>query len=213
MDAVSMSLPRQDNYRVALDKAWDAVVLRSAEDLSALGAVRAEGNAWRLPVLESEFEIDLDAREVTIIDARGKPCGEPSMAWRILALHYLIATMPTGAPQRLVSFESIPEARGYAKPYRDRVIGRLCSTVGRDRTTFGGAAEAIGGRAVPGGDLAMRFVVFPRLPVPVVWYAGDDEFPPGANVLFEDCVSGLFAVEDIVVTAERLVSRLCKRTW
>lgn len=210
---MSASLPRQDNYQLALDRAWDGLALRSPGDLAALGAVRTAGGAWRLPVLEIEFDIDLHARRVTIIDGRGRRCGEPGMAWQILALHYLVAAVPTKAPERLVSFEEIPEARGYAKPYRERVTGRLCGTVGRDRTTFRKAAEAIGGQSVGGGDLAMRFVVFPRLPVTVVWYAGDDEFPPGANVLFEDCVRDVLVVEDIVVTAERLVSRLYKRTW
>ncbi|MHC4713891.1 MAG: DUF3786 domain-containing protein [Planctomycetota bacterium] len=208
-----VELPEQTNYQVALDKAWAVLKGRPSGDIAALGAARVRPGVWRLPVLEAEFEVDIEAQSITVVDDEGKPGAEPGVAWRILALHYLLAPVHPGVPERLVSFAEIPEARGYSKPYQDRVIGRFCHTVGGEGEAFRRAGEALRGQVVSGGDLAIRFLVFPRLPVTVVWYAGDEEFPPGANFLFEDCVTDIFVVEDVVVTAERLVSRLCGKPW
>jgi hypothetical protein len=59
----------------------------------------------------------------------------------------------------------------------------------------------------------VRFDVFPLVPLTIVWYGGDEELPPGASFLYQDNVASIFEVEDIVVTAERLVSRLCGKPW
>ena len=73
------------------------------------------------------------------------------------------------------------------------------------------AALALGGRAEAGGDTAFDFDVFPRLAVRVIWYAGDEEFPPSATLLLPVNIASYLCVEDIVVLSERLVSRLAGR--
>jgi len=209
-----VDLPRQDNYRLALEKAWDRLEGRPPGDFVRLGAAEAPGKGAcvRLPVLEAVFEIDLPNRRMAVAGAPGGS-REVSTAWGILALHYLQADVPVPAPTGLVSFEEMPEARGYAAPYRGRVIERFCRTVGRSRESFLSAARALGGQEVSGGDCAVRLMVFPRLPVTIVWYKGDDEFAPGASFLYEDVVSSVLVTEDIVVASERLVSRLCGKPW
>ena len=109
--------------------------------------------------------------------------------------------------------EQIPEARGYAGPYKGRVVNRFCGTAGRTKEGVLAAAGALGGETLKGGDLSVRIRVFPLVPVTIVWYAADDEFPAGANFLYEDNITAILPVEDIVVTAERLVSRLCGKPW
>ena len=178
----------------------------------ALGACAAGQGAWRLEALDRVFLVDIDARRLRTADEPDLPV---DVRWTILVLHYLLAPVPAPPPVGVISFEEIPSARGYAGPYRGRVIGRFLATAGRDRATLSEAARALGGRPEPqeAGGLAFRFLMFPLVPVTVVWYEGDDELPPGAGFLYAGNVASILEVEDIVVMSERLVSRLDGKPW
>jgi hypothetical protein len=128
--------------------------------------------------------------------------------WQILALHYLNSRNPRPGFSRWMSFADIQEGRGYLPVFNKRVTDRLCATAGRDRGTFKRACEKLGGTELEWGDAGCRFQVFPLLPVGIAWYAGDEELGPGATFLFPDNVQSFFAVEDAVVLAESVVSRL-----
>ena len=142
--------------------------------------------------------------------ASGAPIGT---LWQILALHYLLAAVPVPRSGRQITFEEIPEARGYSGPYTGRVLKLFCATVGRSRDSLLAAARNLQAEIVPGGDLAVRLRVFPQVPLTVAWYEGDEELPPGAAFVYQDNITALLDVEDIVVMAERVVSRLRGKPW
>ena len=204
-----IALPQQNNYEVALEKAWARLRTRPAAELRQLGAEAqgSTGACWALPVLKARFEIDLRRGSIEVAG------GAASAWWSILTLHYLLAPVPVAAAGRWISFEEMPDARGYSAPYSGRVIGLFCGTVGRTRDSLLTAAAALGAQTVPGGDAAAQWQVFPHVPLRIVWYAGDDELPPGATFLYGDNVAAILDVEDIVVMAERVVSRLRGKPW
>ncbi len=47
-----------------------------------------------------------------------------------------------------------------------------------------------------------------KLHVTLVHHVGDDEFPAGANVLFDSCVKRVFGAEDAAIMAARICSGL-----
>jgi hypothetical protein len=199
--------PPQHNLRTATDRALESVRGQSAQQLQWLGA-ELFGRVWRLPVLGSSFDVDIQAREVCTGDGV-----VISPSWRILALHYLgIRSRPARMPPE-ITFADLPSGRTYANVYQQRVIRRLCETVGRDAGTLRAAAHALGARDANLGDLAFDFTVFPRLPVRLIWYAGDEELPPSGTLLLPGNIESLLCVEDIVVVSERLISRLDGRAF
>ena len=203
-----ITLPKQNNYQVALAEAWKGLRARPAAELSQLAAQPLAGGRWALPVLKARFELDLERGTVEVAGV-----GAASAWWSILALHYLLAPVPVAPARRWISFEEMPDGRGYSVPYRGRVGGLFCGTVGRTREELLAAAAALGAEVVADGDAAVQLQVFPLLPLRIVWYAGDDELPPGATFLYGDNVGAILAVEDIVVMAERVVSRLRGKPW
>ena len=70
--------------------------------------------------------------------------------------------------------------------YRDRVINRLCNTVGRDPDKFTSACTREGGISVVWGDQGFYFKVFPGLPLIIARFDGDGELPPGASFVYPD---------------------------
>lgn len=194
--------PRQNNLARASSIAFEALDGQTDEQMHWLGAQRW-ADAWRVPVLNGVFEVDLSARRVTTSSGR-----EVGSHWSILALHYLaVASRPERRTPE-VTFADLATARSYAGVYHGRVIARLCATAGRDAETLCAAAAALGGRAAGAGDAAFDFDAFPRVTLRLVWHAGDGEFAPSATLLLPANMESYFCSEDIVVLSERLVSRL-----
>jgi hypothetical protein len=197
----------QDNLRRAAELAFDAVCNQTPEQFLWLGAQHQDG-AWRIPVLNELLKLDISSRRITT------PAGcEVGPVWRILLLHYLAIALRPEALEPEVTFADLPTARTYARVYHQRVIARLCATAGRDEKKLRAAADAMGGRIVPGGDTAFDFDIFPRLCVRVIWHAADEEFPPSATLLLPANIESFFCIEDIVVLSESLVSRLGGRDF
>lgn len=193
--------PPQRNYQRAAELAFERLAWQSAEQLEFLGATEHQGR-WTLPVMNSVFDVDIAGRRVT---SGGRGVG---LAWIVLALHYLAVR---NQPERLapeVTFADLPTARSYASVYHQRVIARLCATVGRSAAGLEPAARRLGGRPVACGDLAFQFDVFPRLCLGLIWHAPDEEFAPSATLLLPRNIEEFFCAEDVVVLSERLVARL-----
>lgn len=198
--------PPQHNMQQAADRAIQQLARQEADQLRWLGA-REDGQRWRLTVLEAELAVDLQAGRV-FHDRR-----EVNMMWRILVLHYLcIQDRPDTLEPRIV-FAELPECRAYDSVYRGRVIARLCATAGRDEPTLRRGMELVRGRVVEGGDLAFDLRAFPRLDLRLVWYCGDDEFPPSASLLLPPNIREFFVGEDVVVLSERVVARLAGKPF
>jgi hypothetical protein len=197
----------QQNLKVAQERAFVLAAGQSEERLQWLGA-EFRDDAWRLPVLNEAFCVDLRACRITTPD--GVAVGLP---WGILALHYLAITKSPELRGPEVTFADLGTARSYAGVYHQRVIGRLCAVVGGDVAKLRTAAETLGGRGVDAGDLAFDFAVFPRFSVRLVWNLPDDEFPPSATLLLPANAESYFCSEDLVVLSERLVSRLAGRLF
>lgn len=207
--------PPQHNFDEAVARGLAAVRKQPPEQLEWLGAARA-GEGWTIAVLSEVLTIELEGG--TVRDSAGRAVGP---WWQVLTLHYLATP---GRPEQqppAVTFANLPGGRAYASVYHQRVIERLCRTVGRDGQMLRNAAVGLGGRilldaaegiappqAPPAGDLAVEFVAYPRTVLHLVWYDGGEELGPSATLLLPRNIESFFCLEDIVVLSERLISRL-----
>ena len=193
----------QKNYQQAYELALTEVRKVKPLALKRLGVSGQPGEVLVVPSLGRDWLVDLKAGRVT--DPKGK---DAPVSWAILVLHYLLSRPADEPPDSFISFMNIPEGRGYAKPYQGRVIGRFLHTAGREERFFRTAAQALAANPVEMGQAAFDFAVFPRAHLRVIWYAGDDELDPGVSFLYEQGITTVFCIEDIVVMSELLVGAL-----
>ena len=199
--------PAQNPIRVAQQKAVECLRQQSETQLEWLGAERVQSR-WHLPVMDGTVLIDLATGEVS---GKDKTAVRPT--WQLLVLHYLSIRARPDAQPLTATFASFPATRAYASVYEARVNRRLCATVGRDCPTLQEAAAAIGAQAAPGGDMAFQIRLFPRVPVRLIWYAGDEELPSTCTLLLPANIEAFFCTEDIVVLSESFVSRLSGKSF
>ncbi len=128
----------------------------------------------------------------------------------LVFLHHLETADGSALSGEWTAFRNLPEARdGYARSFEGRAVGPLLSRFGGDAAGFERAAEAIGGtRLEMSADVAFRIEAFPRFPMAILMWEGDDEFPPRGKIMFDKTAGHYLPTEDVAVISSLLVSRL-----
>ncbi len=128
---------------------------------------------------------------------------------QILILHYL--NRCTGAPLsgHSIDFREVPDGGGfYWSAFVSRAQKPLLETFGHDLDLYRRVAGELGGEPETLGDAAARFAAFPLVPVTHILWAGDEEFPPEAKILFDATISQHLSTEDIAALSGASVYRL-----
>ena len=110
--------------------------------------------------------------------------------------------------QKWITFGEVPGGEIYLPVFRARSIDRMVRAFGGQEAALVEAARAVGGTELDLGDVSVRVQALPRVPVAVVLWRGDDEFPPSGNLLFDASVTTYLPMEDMVVLAGMVASQL-----
>lgn len=175
-------------YTDALRKAWS--------DLSKISPKKE----YSLRLLADEYNIDLENRRILSGSAAAKSYIS------ILLLHYLIRKLQ-GLPQikgEWISFKQLPGGQGYFPTFKKRVIDIILQKYGSRPEDLLKLAERLGAKKAQLAEISIVLEVLEQVPLLINFWRGDDEFGPGANILFDQGISEIFCTEDIVVLAEVL---------
>ena len=138
--------------------------------------------------------------------------GEPvHVAVAILLLHYLLTADGAAPTGEWKAYRELPDGLFYAASFAGRAEKPLAgafagSTAGLD--AFSSAASRCGGDALTLGDRSFRFAALPRVDVAVLVWAGDDEEPGEARVLFDASAGHYLPAEDLAGLGGQLAHRL-----
>lgn len=209
----SLKPPTGDSWQQAWELAADLTVAKLAEsDLEGLCA--KSGAQWdpdsgtvEIAFLGDRYRVPCPEFTVTSL-ADG---GEAPITERILLLHYLeraTGTEPTG---EWIGFVEVPGAELYQANFRARSVDRLVRAYSGREEDLVGAAATVGGREIDHGDVAVCLQALPKVPVMATLWRGDDEFAASGNLLYDSTVAQYLSIEDMVVLAGTIASRLCQR--
>ena len=136
--------------------------------------------------------------------------GPISLREEILILHYLETASGAPLTGNWVSFSEISGAAFYNSVFLMRCKSPLVKFFGGDPQALWSVARDVGGELLSLGDLSVKIRVFPFVPLALVLWRGDDEFPAEGSILFDASVSEYLPVEDTVILAESVIWRLIK---
>jgi len=201
-------MPRIDDYKAA--RALAAAELKKINPKRLSGLSRCEygyedTREWLVvPFFGQERLVTWP--EVSVIPAQGE--GDLPLTEQILILHYLLNTTGEPLSGRDIDFRSVPEGSFYWSAFVSRAKKPLLETFGHDLDLYLEVAGALGGTPGTLGDASATFLAFPLVPVTHVLWKGDAEFPPEANILFDETISHHLSTEDIAALAGASVYRL-----
>ena len=143
-----------------------------------------------------------------IVQATGMPSGTAHMTIAIVLMHYLLTADGTPPADRWLAFRELPDGLFYAQAFAGHAEGEIAQRFDADVAGFRHAAAALGGQPLDLADASFRFQAFPRLAVAVLLWAGDDEFPAQARVLFDAVAGHYLPTEDLAGTGDWLAHKL-----
>jgi hypothetical protein len=198
-------MPRVDDFKNALAIAREEFKKKDpgimAQNSGAVYQAHPQGAALVLPFINREIKITWPEGEV--ISSQGTK--ELSFQEQGLVMHYLIQA--TGAPltNTWITFREIPSGEFYFSAFSKRAKDPLMDTFGKDPGLLIELGTGMGGIKGEQGDASLCFQVFPRIPLCLILWAGDDEFPPDGNLLFDANISNYLSAEDIAVLSGLVV--------
>jgi hypothetical protein len=211
----SLSLPKYKNYEYGYNLAYGL----AGEQLAATGDLeqRCQKSGARYKRAGSKEIIIVEflnqEYQVTFPDIEISPVGggvEVSKSDKVLILHYLILASGVPLSHKPIAFQELPEGASYLRTFTKRSIAPLVKHFSGEPERLVEVAKRLGGQKADYGDAAVKINGFKLVPVTLVLWGGDDEFPPRGNILFDSTISEYLSTYDITVLCDAIVWRLVR---
>ena len=177
--------------------------LDPADAVQRLG-VKWDGNEFYVNLLGREFAITHPQYALRAMDEGNLP----PLPVQTFLLRYLLESKSVGWNGEWKTFREMPWGEMYIKPFTGRALTRAAFTFGFKLGAFRAACEKMGGQPVSHGDVGYQFNFIGNYRMQILVWAGDDEFPPNAQILYSDNFADGFAAEDRVVAGDILISTI-----
>ena len=164
--------------------------------------IHAENGVFSVTLMGKTYTV---AETAEIADLQGNA---PALPVQTFLLRYLLEGKNLPALGGWKTFREMPWGELYIKPYTGRVLTRAAFTFGTRVEAFRKAAEKMGAQPVAHGDAGFEFALIGDYKIRLLIWAGDEEFPPSAQVLYSDNFEEGFAPEDRVVAGDILITAI-----
>jgi len=164
-----------------LDILWDRLAQVEPREAAAraLVAHEADASAFRVPLCGRDYLVFPRERKVE------GPEGAAGFEATLLCVQYLLTARDEPLACEWVTPQQLPYGEFFFRPPHELPTGKLEAAFGSRLEAFRRAGRALRGRVLEMGDAAWEFRALPRVPIAVVLWAADEEFPARARFLFD----------------------------
>ena len=218
MDNRHIEVPDNKNYEYALDQAYTIVreKLLSIEDLerhcSSSDSRYSEKDGVKnitVRYLGEEYKVTFPVMKIT----KEYEKNEIPFREKVLILHYLAQAKGTPPSGKYITFRELPEGPVYFRTFSKRTIQPLVKNFGEDPDRLLDAGKDFGGVRSELGDVSIVIPAFNHVPVTIVLWKGDEEFPPEGSVMFDANIQDYLTTEDVTVLSEVITWNLVRKRY
>ncbi len=118
---------------------------------------------------------------------------------KILILHYLNNAKKEDLTGELIAYQEIPSARFYLSSFNARSRDPFIAAFGENPDKLPVVAQELFAAQIASmGDVSVTIQAFPKVPITLIIWRGDEEFPPNGTILFDSSIKdNLLSAEDI----------------
>ncbi|MBC2717954.1 MAG: DUF3786 domain-containing protein [Desulfobacteraceae bacterium] len=199
-------MARVDDYFNAKKIAVEKLAKESIDDIATCSGLETVNNEkFQIPFLNRTYQVSYPDFEFSDMADNN---AEVPIQEQVLILHYMSALKSIPASGTWIAYREIPGASFYFSAFVQRAIDPLKKVFGKNIAALTTAVPKISGKPVDIGDAGFEFRVFPKIPLQIIIYEGDDEFAPEANILFDATAGEFLSPEDAAWLAGMVVYRL-----
>ncbi len=152
---------------------------RDPEEIAETAGLKYTDGYIRLPVYKWELSVSHPDLQI------GGPSFLTSYVMRLLSLIYLSKARAKPLSNQWIPYRELKDGLFYVKSFQETVEERIVARFSKDLETLRRAAILLGGREVEQGDMGVVIPTFPRLPLLLIMWKGDEEFSSSARFLFD----------------------------
>ncbi len=175
-----------------------------AEDAKRLPGTQYDGENFYVQLMHRSYVIAHP--EYSIRSLTDGPA--PNLTVQTFMLRYLMESRNIPWLGKWKTFREMPWGETYEKAFSGRALGRAAFTFGSKLDAFRAACEKIGASPVKHGDAGFEFSFIGNYKMQIFVWAGDEEFPPSAQILYSDNFAEGFTAEDRAVAADILIAAI-----
>lgn len=199
-------MARLDDYINAKKIAADKLSEKSVDEIAQCSELKTVGvDTIRVPFLDRVYRVRFPGFGFydEAYEEKEIPIQE-----QVVILHYMMGAGDSRVTGNWIAYREIPGASFYFSAFVKRAVDPLKKVFGQNKSGFVNAAKHLKGLAIETGDAGFEFHVFPKIPLRLILWEGDDEFPAEANILFDEAIGQILSPEDAAWLAGMLVYRL-----
>lgn len=125
-----------------------------------------------------------------------------------MILYYFYSSRGSSQPGKWISFSELADGQFYNAAFQGYTSKKLLQHFGDDYEAFHQANHELCGEKTSFGDGAYRYQILPKVALLLVYWQGDEEFPPSYKILFEDIVDYHLPTDACAILASMLTGKL-----
>ena len=138
-----------------------------------------------------------------------------------LLLYYLVTADGASPTGTWVSFAELPDGRFYDAAFQgysgEKIVaafeqvdpeGTLPRLTDKVLLEFERVCLSSGGKPIAQGSCAFTFDALPRVPLLVIYWLGDEDFPSSAKILFDESVCHYLPIDACAILGSMLAAKL-----
>jgi hypothetical protein len=194
---------KNKQYSAAEEKAWEDLVHLDSRSIAKNSQAEFDGRTFDLRVLDESVRVDKWEGVIASTVPHDR-------TFDILVIHYLVGCQASGPSGDLVLFRQLKGGEAYNDTFHKRVNERLAKEFGDDPAALVKAGLRLKGTLGSKGSASVNLSLFPKVPVTVIVWSGDQEVPAACTVLFDSSIGNIFPTEDVAVAGSFLADKLVR---
>jgi hypothetical protein len=189
---------------------WNTLREMSVADVEkrSLSEYNPETQSYRLKILDRDYEISPTNKSVWPVDPQTSTL--PDFFQQLAAVNYLIGAKAIPLTGMWVTETQFPSGPLFFRGLHKMPAYELEEAFGHNKDGFITRALSFGGKSVDGGDYAFEFFFFPRLPVKLILWLADVEFPARMTFLFDQSANQHFQLDGLWAVGKALANQLLR---
>ncbi|MDF1592403.1 MAG: DUF3786 domain-containing protein [Desulfobacterales bacterium] len=132
----------------------------------------------------------------------------PHDLFHLFIIYYLLKSKDIEISGEWISEKDIPGGATFFRGPHEIPTRLICRQFNNNVEAFRNKCEQLHGLPMDMADAAYRFEITPRIPVSVLYWAGDDDFPPEAKILYDRTITEHLSTDIIFALAVGICTRI-----
>jgi hypothetical protein len=187
---------------------WESLIKADPANVCKRSRARFDEatKSYLLDFLQERYQIEPNSRVIESV-AGPIPEGGPSIDLQVILMNYLLSAQEIPLVDKLVAGSSLKGGKSFFQGFHSFPLDPLIDQYGRDTQGFLKRGLSLGGVQEGYGDVGLRFTALPRVPVVMILWGADEEFPSRLSVLFDASIDQHLSLDAIY----GLVTEICRR--